>query len=227
VYAVTAPLAWTRTWADSHPPPCRPKPPGPTIRVAADLRVGAEPDAAVDALLPQSLGLLAHLRRVDVREELVERLLVVTGVVGDADRRLVRLAERRDEVLAPYLHGVHPELGRELVHRDLDQVGRLGPARSTDRVRGELVRHHVDDVGLHGRGLVDAAHDEPAQRRDHRREQHLVGADVGDDRRVERGDRAVALGAHPDLVDLVAPVMGDHHALGARLDPLDRAIELA
>ena len=43
----------------------------------------------------------------------------------------------------------------------------------------------------------------------------------------QRGERAVALGADLDVVDLVAPVVGDHHALGARLDPLHRAPELA
>ena len=44
---------------------------------------------------------------------------------------------------------------------------------------------------------------------------------------VEGGERAVALGADLDVVDLVAPVVGDHHALRARLDPLHRAPELA
>ena len=54
-------------------------------------------------------------------EQLVERGLVVTGVVDDADRGLVAVGERRDEVLAPQLQRVHPQLVGELVHHDLDQ----------------------------------------------------------------------------------------------------------
>ena len=59
-------------------------------------------------------------------------------------------------------------------------------------------------------------------------EQHVVGAAVRDDRRAwSAGDRAVALGADPHVVDLVAPVVADQHVLRARLDPLDRPAELA
>ena len=135
--------------------------------------------------------------------------------------------ERRDEVLPPQLQRVHPQLVRELVHHDLDQVGRLGPARSPDRVRRELVRVHAGHVGHYGRRVVDTAHHEPAERRDQRRQEQLVGADVGDDLGVPGRERAVALGADLDVVDLVTPVVGDHQTLGTRLDPLHRAPELA
>ena len=200
---------------------------GPRRRVAADLGVGGEADAAVDALLTKRLGLTVHLGRVDVLEQLVERGLIVPRVVDDADRGLVAGGERRDEVLPPQLERVHAQLVRELVHHDLDHVGRLGAARSPDRVRRELVRHHAGHVGHHRRRFVDAAHHERAQRRDQRRQQQLVGADVRDDLRVPGRERAVALGADLDVVDLVTPVVGDHHPLRTRLDPLHRAPELA
>ena len=55
-------------------------------RDAADLHVGGEADAAVDALVAQ-LGLLAAERvHVDVLEQLVERALIVARVVDHADR---------------------------------------------------------------------------------------------------------------------------------------------
>ena len=41
------------------------------------------------------------------------------------------------------------------------------------------------------------------------------------------GQRPVALGAEPHVVDLVAPVVGRRHVLRARGDPLDRPAELA
>ncbi len=81
-------------------------------------------------------------------------------------------------------------------------------------------------VGVDCGRLVDPGHHERAQRRDQRREQHLVGAKVSEDLGVPRGERAVALGADLHVVDLVAPVVGDHHPLRARLDPLHRAPQL-
>jgi hypothetical protein len=65
------------------------------------------------------------------------------------------------------------------------------------------------------------------ERRDRRREQHEVGPHVGDDLRVQGGDRPVAVGADADRGDLVAAVVGGEHVLRARLDPLHRAVELA
>ena len=105
---------------------------------------------------------------------------------------VVREAVRGDEVLAPQLEPVHPELFRELIDRDLDHVRRLGAARPADGVGRHLVGEDAGDVGLHRRDVVDAAHHERAQRRDRRRQQHQVGAEVLQDLHVERGDLAVA-----------------------------------
>jgi hypothetical protein len=99
----------------------------PRRRVAADLGVGAEADAAVDALGAQLLGLPAHLGGIDVLHELVERLGVVARVVRDADRRLVRLGERRDEVLRRHLERSIPSSAAIWSIVDLDEVRRLGP----------------------------------------------------------------------------------------------------
>ncbi len=159
--------------------------------------------------------------------QLVERLVVVAGVVDHAGRDRGREVLLGDEVLAPDLERVDPELVGELVERHLDHLRRLGPAGAADRIGRALVGEHPDDVGLDVGDLVTAAHHERAQRRDQRREDHVVGAEVGQDLDVEGGDRAVALGAHPDVGDLVAALVGDRHVLRARLDPLDRAPELA
>ena len=230
VHTVAVPDAWTRTMADSQKPAWMPTPLGPTARdgrQAADLHVGGEPDAAIDALLAQLLLLGLERVEVDVLEQLVERARVVARVVGDADGHVGREVLRRDEVLAPELEPVHPQLGRHLVHHHLEEVGGLGPPRAADGVRGELVRVDARDVGVDVRDLVTAAGHEGRERRDERREQHLVGAEVGDDADLERRDRPVALGPHLHVVDLVATVVGGLHVLRARLGPAHRPPELA
>ena len=128
-----------------------------------------------------SLLLGAERVEVEVLEQLVERAVVVAGVVDHADRDLGREVLRGDEVLPPHLERVHAELGGGLVEHRLDHVGRLGPARAADRVGGNLFVKTPADVGLDARDLVAAAHHERAERRDERREQHVVRAEVGDD----------------------------------------------
>ena len=76
-------------------------------REAADLHPGREADPAVDALRSQLLLLAAERVEVDVREQLVERAVVVAGVVDDADGHLGREVLLGDEVLAPDLERVH------------------------------------------------------------------------------------------------------------------------
>ena len=139
----------------------------------------------------------------------------------------LRVGELRDEVLAPELEPIHPELVRQLVHADLDQVRGLGPAGAADGVGGELVRVHPDDVRLERGEVVAAADHAGAERGDHRPLDQVVGAAVLDDLGVDPGQGPVALGAEPHVVDLVAPVVGRRHVVRAGGDPLDRPAELA
>ena len=180
---------------------------GPRRRQAADLRVGREADPAQDPLLAQLRLLGAEGVHVDDLQRAVQRRLVVARVVRDAVRRLVGEVARRDEVLAPQLEGVHPQLLGELVDHDLEHVRHLRSARSADRVGEELVRQHPGDVGLDDGDRVAAGHHERPELGDHRRQQPEVGAEVLDDVRVEGGDLAVLLRAHAHVVDLVAAVV--------------------
>jgi hypothetical protein len=81
LYAVTAPDARRREAADLHP--------------------GREPDAQVLALRARLVLLAPERVDVDVRQQLVERPVVVAGVVDEPDRHLGREVLGRDEVLAP------------------------------------------------------------------------------------------------------------------------------
>ena len=102
------------------------------------------PRFAASALRAAKPGDVGHLHR------LVERRVVVAGVVEQRDRRLVR--ERADEVAAAdlVLRDVH--LDRGLVHEALDHVRRFRPARAAIRVD----RHRV------GERRGDFAVDRPA-----------------------------------------------------------------
>ena len=102
-----------------------------------------------------------------------------------------------------------------------------GPARAAGRVRGHLVGEDAAGGELQVRDLVTARDHEARERRDERRQQREVGAEVADRGALEADDRAVALGADLHVVDLVAPVDRGAHVLRARLGPLDRAADLA
>ena len=197
----------------------------PRRRQAAHLHPGGEAHPAVHALAAQALLLGTELVDVEVLEQPVERALVVAGVVEDPERRLERELIARDEVLPPQLEPVHAELVGEPVHHQLDPVGGLRAARAADRVGGHLVREHAREVQVDVRDPVAAAHHREAQLRDERREQLLVGAEVGDDLHPERRDRPVALRPQRHVVDLVAAVVARRHVLRARLDPLHRPAE--
>ena len=105
---------------------------------AAHLDVGAR--GPMPRSLPRSSAsafLRGEGRVAGRREGLVHGRLVVAGVdvdlgaaTGRAETRrvLVRELVRLDEVAAADLGPIHADLGREQVHRPLDDVGRLGPA---------------------------------------------------------------------------------------------------
>ena len=194
-------------------------------REAADLDPGGEADAAIDALAAQLLLLAAELVDVELLEQLVERAVIVTRVVGDPERGREGELLLGDEVLAAQLEPVHAELVGEAVHRQLDPVGALRPPGAADGVGAHLVREDAGDLDVDRRPLVAAAHHGEPERRDEWREQHHVGAQVGDGVGLAAGDRAVALRAERDRVDLIAAVVARGHVLGARLGPLDRAPE--
>ena len=109
-------------------------------RDAAGLDVRRVADAAQLAALR---GLrLARRETGDVGQlhRLVQRRVVVAGVVEQRDRRLVR--EGADEVAPADLVLVDVQLARRGLDQALDDVGRLGPARAAIRVDRRGVGEH-------------------------------------------------------------------------------------
>src|SRR5207237_6791935 len=95
------PSRTTRRRTRPRPPPVRAEP--------ADLAVGRDADAEI-ALFFARLGLLgAELLVVDQLQGLVERALVVPGVVGDAGGDRIGELVLGDQVLAPHIDRIHAD----------------------------------------------------------------------------------------------------------------------
>ena len=132
-----------------------------------------------------------------------------------------------DPVPFPEHERIHAQLGGQLVHHPLDGEGGLRAARATVSVGRHLGGEHPDaaePVRVH---LVDGREHERAEDRDARRDQHEIGAHVGQQVHVEPADPAVAVGREPEPLPLVTAVVHGHVAFAAGLGPLDRPAQLA
>ena len=164
----------------------------------------------------------AKRRVVGCCEHPVERALVVADVVGRAGDRGVRPRLVRDEVLAPHVDRIHPDLGRVHVEDALHRCGRLGTARTAVRddrrgVREDGLRRALElGHGVHGRAH-HLRHEEREDRAD-----LGVAAGVLEDLEPIRLDLAVAGAADRHLLELPAAVAEHLHALGAALEPAHR-----
>ena len=108
----------------------------------------------------------------------------------------------------------------------LDEVGRLGPARAAVRIRRRLVREDLRERDAHCGDIVGRARHQHRQRRDGGGEQHVVGADVGNQPHLQAEQRAVALRGDVEVADDVAPVRRRDERFRSFLDPLQRHPEL-
>ena len=199
---------------------------------AGALDVAGDPEADPAPLGAGGLAPGLEAGVVDDLEQLVEARLVVAGVVdrrpavleGDAD--VVGELVGPDEVQAPDLGPVEPELGRDAVHHPLHHERRVRAARAAvgrgrDQVREqrrEVVAVVVEPVGARELRRADDRDDQPVR---------AVGAAVVHEARLEREDAAVLAHADPHVVDLLALVRGADEVLAPVLGPLDRHPEVA
>ena len=121
-------------------------------------------------------------------------------------------------MLQAQLEAIDLHLARDDVHQPLDEIRRFGTSRAAVGVGRHLVRVHADDVERDRRDLVAAGEHETRERRDRRREQLEVRAEVRNRVRLQPENRAVVL--HGDLVlaDLIASVDGRRRVLAPPLD---------
>ena len=118
--------------------------------------------------------------------------------------------------------GIDLQLAREHVHRALHEIGRLGTAGAAIRVGRRLVREDLGERRADGGDVVGGVGHHHRQRRDGRRQQHVVGADVGDEPELQAEHLAVAPGGEVDVADDVAAMSRGDERFGPILDPLDR-----
>ena len=143
--------------------------------------------------------------------------------VSEPGRVVVREGVRRQEVAAPDLGRVDAQLVGEEVHRPLDHVGRLGPARAAIRVHERGVGVDARDLGVDVGDLVRAGEDAPVEGgRDAGSDRRQAPAEVGEGLDPQALDLAVAVRRRLDVGDVVAAVDRAAVALAPALDPFHR-----
>jgi hypothetical protein len=163
---------------------------------AGDLDVAGDPDAELDHVTagPAFGLLLAQLVVAGRLQCFLQRRREVAAVVEGAEAVAVRLGERREQVAPAHLCRVHPDLGREQVHRPFDRGGRLRSARAAVRADRRRVGHHRAGDRLDLGEVVRARRHQPGQRRQERA-QPGVGAGVLQHLEPVREDPAVVTAA--------------------------------
>ena len=147
---------------------------------AAHLDVHRQAEADEPALRLRRIALGLELGPLRVLQREVQALLVVARVVDRAHLRRKRKLVRLDEVLAAQLGRIHLQLARQHVHGPLDEVGRFRTAGAAIRVGRRLVGEDLRQRDADRRDLVGRIRHQHRERRDGRGQQHVVGADVGD-----------------------------------------------
>ena len=157
-----------------------------------DIRRDTDPH---DLATPARLGLRsAQISIVRQLHHAIERSRVVSGVVGDAERRAVGERLGRDEVPPANLDGIEAGRPSRLVHEALDEVDADGPPRSTVGSGRRGVRVHADAQKL---GVLDPIRTEDMSRvghRGHERQREQVGPQIEDGLRPETND--LSIGGH-------------------------------
>ena len=136
------------------------------------------------------------------------------------------MRELADVVDAPYLCGIHPELGGEPVDRALDHLDRLRPSRAAERRDLRRVRHDRRAFRLDPWDVVHAARHQRGQVREECAEGR-IGAAVGEDVELVGENLAVLRPADREAEPHRPAVRQCQHALAARLRPAHRPVELA
>ncbi len=166
---------------------------------------------------------LLELGVVGERQRLVEDRREVAGVVGRADRGLVRDRLARNEIAPPQPDRIDAGDARRLVDEALQRVVRFRPPRAAIRSRRHRVGEHALHVDLDARDRVHAG----------KAAREIVGLDVragraderahaGDVLHAQRQEFALLVDGEFGLGDGVARLLIGKERLRARRHPGDR-----
>ena len=194
---------------------------------AAGLDIARQADAAIFATCGSfgTAGLEALV--VDHLQRLVQRCLIVTDVILQRHRGLVREGILRDEVHPAELGRIHADLACRRIHHPLQQVGGLRPSGTAIGVNWRSGRGHALHIGVDRRNLIAARQQRGMQNgRRHNRECRQVRADIGQAVDPQAGDAVVGVERHSHLVDVVAAMRVGKEGLAAVGRPFDRTLQL-
>ncbi len=188
----------------------------------ADLDVGRDTDAEQPPGLSRGVAFGLQLVPLGERLGLGERALVVAAVEVETRRGPERKFARLREILQAQLDRIELQLEGDQIHHPLDEICSLWSSGTAVGVGGHLVRVDACDVHPHGLEFVAARQHQAGQRRDGRREQLQVRAEIGNRRRLDREKRPVVLHGHFVVANLIAAMGGRRGVVAARFNPLDR-----
>ena len=190
-------------------------------RTATRLHETRDSDAHELATCAGSRALFGQLRVSRQLERARQRPGIVTRVVFGPQRVPIRKLVSRDEVLAPQLDRIHPQIARDRVDATLDRHHCFGSPGASVRACRRRVGEHRQALDSHvGNAIAARSHIEDEGGRN-RGGGVQVGAHVGDVAHLEAGQRPVTLSGELDVDHHVASLGGDLHILAARRHPLD------
>ena len=190
---------------------------------AARADEGGRADPHQNAVLPEFRLLGPERVEIGERASLVEHRREVAHVVGDAGRACVGHVGRGHEVARAGLDRIASQLPRAVLDQALDDVGDLGIAGAPIGVDWRGVGVDAENPAMQrGDRVLAREHGDTEERRDAGGELALVGAEVGDDFGLDRGDAPVGVEGHACLGHVVAGVDIHRERLGTGRGPAHR-----
>ncbi len=150
----------------------------------------------------------------------VQAALVVTGVVAQAERSLVRKAA--DQVAPAQRHPVDPQRPGGVVNQSLEHVRRIGTAGAAVGSGRDLVRAHPDERHLGRRDVIAAGDQHRRGMRRNRGRRQQVGAEVRQQPRADREHPSATVERQLQLTLDAAALVGGQEVLDAVLGPFHR-----
>ncbi len=161
---------------------------------------------------------------VGERQRLLQRGLIVAGVVGHDHRSLMR--ERPHEVLAPQLGRVLADFPRADFDQPLDDEGRFRPPGAAIGVNRPSVGIDRIDLAIDVRnGVLPRQQGRIQIGRHRRRERRHVGAEIGDGFGAQAQNPAAGIEGHFRVGHVIAAMSIGEEGFAAVGDPLHRTVD--
>ena len=172
--------------------------------------------------MPRRLALaLAEALHVGELQRLLERGVIVAGVIGHDHRRLVR--ERLDEIALAQFGGLDAHLPRRHLDQPLDHEGRFRPSGAAIGIDRRGVGVDRVHLAIDLRDVVLARQQRAVEiGRHRRREGRHIGAEIGDGLGAQSQDLAVGVERQFRMGDVIAAMRVGEEGFRALRRPFHR-----